>query len=74
MWWYDYWPIHGFFFGPIAMIVFAVVCMIMMMFMMRGGLMHRRRGGTALDILNERFARGEINQTEYEERRRTLEA
>jgi putative membrane protein len=26
----------------------------------------------ALDILDERFARGEIDQQEYEERRRTL--
>jgi uncharacterized membrane protein len=42
----------------------------MMMWMMRG---HRRRGGTnSLDILNERFARGEIDQVEYEERRRVL--
>jgi putative membrane protein len=41
----------------------------MMMWMMRG---HHRGGGSALDILNERYARGEINQAEYEERRRVL--
>jgi putative membrane protein len=29
-------------------------------------------GNRALDILDERFARGEIDQAEYEERRRTL--
>ena len=29
-------------------------------------------GNRALDILDERFARGEIDQTEYEERRRIL--
>jgi hypothetical protein len=28
---------------------------------------------SALQILNERFARGEIDQTEYEERRRLLQ-
>jgi putative membrane protein len=29
-------------------------------------------GRTPLDILKERFARGEIDKEEYEERRRTL--
>jgi putative membrane protein len=33
---------------------------------------HRHGGSRALDILDERFARGEINQSEYEERRRIL--
>jgi putative membrane protein len=70
MWW-DYWPMP-FFFGPLFMIFFVVVCMGMMMFMMRS---HRHGGGGgALDILNERYARGEINQAEYEERRRVLRA
>lgn len=32
-----------------------------------------RSSGRALDILNERFARGEIDRTEYEERRRALQ-
>ena len=35
------------------------------------------RGGhytNAVDILNERFARGELTQSEYEERRRVLKA
>ena len=68
MWW-DYWPMP-FFFGPLFMIVVIAFCMIMMMFMMRG---HRHGGGSnALDILNDRYARGEINQAEYEERRRVL--
>ena len=50
------------------MIVF-LFCMIMMMWVMRG----RRYGGSnALDILNERYARGEIIKAEYEERRRVL--
>lgn len=33
---------------------------------------YRSDGNRALDILDERFARGEIDQAEYEERRRTL--
>lgn len=70
MWWNDYWPLPWML-GPIVMIV---LCMTMMFFMMRGGMGHRSRGGYALDILKERFARGEINQAEYDERRRALEA
>ena len=33
----------------------------------------RRPAAGALDILKERFARGEINQSEYEDRRRLLQ-
>jgi uncharacterized membrane protein len=39
------------------------------MWMMRG---HRHAGSSALEILNERYASGEIHQAEYEERRRVL--
>ena len=74
MWWNDYWPMPWIFFGPVMMIVFIVLCMTMMWFMMRGGMRYRNRDGHAIEILKERYARGEINQTEYEERRRLLEA
>ena len=42
--------------------------------MMRGGMMRRHRPPDAMDILKERYARGEINEAEYRERRRLLEA
>ena len=66
MWWNDTWFMPFPFMG----IVFMLVCMAMMFLMMRG--MHRHRDSSALEILRERFARGEITQTEYEQRRELL--
>jgi putative membrane protein len=73
MWWSDwsggYWTMPWMVFGPLMMIIFGVLCFAIAAFVMRGS-----RGGEAIDILKERFARGEINQAEFEERRRLLEA
>jgi putative membrane protein len=69
-WWNDGWPMPWVF-GPLMMIVVLVVCGTMMFFMM-GGHGSRSNDRVALDILKERFARGEITQAEYEERRRLL--
>jgi uncharacterized membrane protein len=45
-----------------------------MFFMMRGMMSgHGRRSSEPLDILQERFARGEISRTEFEEGKRVLE-
>jgi len=57
---------------PLMMIGFMVLCMIMMFSMMR----HRTHGtdGHAIAILKERYARGEISQAEFDERRRVLQA
>lgn len=78
MWWNGSWPAPWMSFGPIIMLVFVIVCVAMMVFMMRGGMMHGmmhgRRHSRAIDILNERYARGEIDKAEYDERRRLLEA
>ena len=72
-WWNDYWPMHWVF-GPLIMILFIALCGVMMFFMMRG--MTGGHGGRsdALAILKQRFARGEISQAQYEEKRRLLEA
>ena len=74
MWWNDYGPGPWMFFGPVFFILMMAVCVGMMIFMIRGRMMHRMSGGGALDILKERFARGEIDKAEYEERRRLLDA
>jgi putative membrane protein len=77
MWW---WNDHGpmpWGFGPLMMILFIVFCGAMMFFMMRGvmaGHGGRSDSRNALDILKQRFARGEISQAQYEEQRRVLEA
>lgn len=71
MWW-DFGP-GPFVFGPLMMLGFFALCIFVMFFVMRGICGHRHDGG-ALRTLKDRFARGEINQAEYEERKRVLEA
>jgi len=81
----DYGPDHmwggwaGMIIGPVMMIVViaAVVAAIVLLVRWLGGGPGSRAGGagrrSALDILEERFARGEIDKAEFEERRRALE-
>ena len=65
---------------PIVFMVIGLIFCAFMMSMMMGmmGRRHRWRdeqfagGKTSLDILDERYARGEINQSEYTEKRRTI--
>jgi putative membrane protein len=74
MWWSEYWPMPFMFFGPIMMIIFVVLGVALLFLLMRRGSICYPREGSAVDILKERFARGEIDQAEYEKRRRLLEA
>ena len=77
MWWGGGW--HTMIFGPLFMILFLAVLVAVAVLVVRAaggqwpGATHnsppRRK---ALDILKERFARGEIDKDEFEERRRTL--
>jgi len=72
---------HGWFFGPIMMIVFIAVLVVVVVLLMRWlgvashGAAHpvHSAGRTPLDILKERFAKGEIDKEEFEERRRVLD-
>jgi putative membrane protein len=67
------------FFGPLIMILFVATVVVLVAFALRwltghgtAGYAPAPPGRTPLDILKERFARGEIDKAEYEERRRVL--
>ena len=75
------WGGWGMMFGPLMMIVFIAVIVIVIVLIIRwlGGAVltnsaspPRPAEKTALDILKERFARGEIDKDEFEEKRRLL--
>jgi putative membrane protein len=78
MWWSNWWggqgPVPWMFFGPLLLIFFFFACVTVMYLVMRAAPTGRHRAGRAIEILKERYARGEINQAEFEERRRLLEA
>ena len=64
-------------FGGIGMLLFWGVIIVLLVvfarsFMGRSSSQEPRSGSTALDILQERYARGEIDKDEYEKRRETL--
>lgn len=71
---------HWMFFGPVMMIVFIAVAVALVVLVIRwlGGPTHGRAPPQAparkepIDILKERYAKGEIDKDEFEERRRVL--
>lgn len=76
-----YWamPWYGMVFGPIMMIAVLATIIIVVVLLVRwlGGTSYlpppyHRPEKTPLDILKERFARGEIEKQEFEEKKRFL--
>ena len=71
---------YGMFMGPLMMILFIAVVVVLVMLAIRwlgssghGAAQHTPPPAkTPLDILKERFARGEIDKEEFEERSRVL--
>jgi uncharacterized membrane protein len=61
------------YYGPLFMVFFMCICMAAMFFMMRAHI-GRRRGDSSTQILRDRFTRGEIDKTEFDDRKRTLGA
>ncbi len=75
--WGGGWGWGGMILGPLFMIVFLAVLVGVIVLVVRwlGGAAPAaqvRGPRTALDILDDRFARGEIDKDEYEDRRLTL--
>ena len=84
-----YWDHHGmmwgggsgWFLGPLMMLLFLVVAVVVVVLVVRwlggpgGGVSGASgpSGKSALRILEERFARGEIDEEEFRERKRALE-
>ena len=74
--WHGGW--HGWLFGPLMMILFFAVIVAVVVLLVRWiggsghGHGHAPPGKTPLDILKERFARGEIDLAEFEERKKVL--
>ena len=77
-WWHPMW------WFPMFPLVFFIICLFVFLFILlpimtrHGPPWSRSRDGRdypstrALDILNARFARGEINKDEYDEKRRII--
>ncbi|MDP2619277.1 MAG: SHOCT domain-containing protein [Hyphomicrobiales bacterium] len=69
---------YGWFIGPIMWLLFIAIAVIVVVLLVRwlgvsGGPAASAPGKTSLDILKERFAKGEIDKKEFEERRKVLE-
>ncbi len=68
-------PWYGMIFGPITMILFIVVTVLIIAWALRAaglGWQASAPDGTPLDTLKHRFARGDIARAEYEERKKVL--
>lgn len=78
MWWHPGWGYGHMMFGGLMMIVFwgGVILLIVLAVRWLGGERAASPGSVRpnpLDILKERYAKGEIDRQEYEERRKVLE-
>jgi putative membrane protein len=69
----------GWVLGPIMMVFWLAVSVAVIVLVVRalGGIMHHSpsaaSGNSALDILKERFARGDITKQEFEEAKKLIE-
>ena len=67
----------GWFGGGLMMIVFWILLIVFIVWIVReisGRNSHHRSGSDALEILKERYAKGEIDKKEFEEKKKDLGA
>ena len=57
--------------GPLVLLLALIGVIAIVVWIVQWG-HNSRRHRTALDILNERFARGEIERAEYDEKRKLI--
>jgi putative membrane protein len=70
-WWHGWWPFGGLIWlACLALVIVGLVTVVRWLF--KGNTLDRRSPSSALAILEERYARGEINREDYEQRRRDL--
>jgi putative membrane protein len=78
---WEFMPWYGMIFGPLMMIIVfaAIIAVAVLLVRWLGGGSHgvsqhdySKSSETALDILKERFARGQIEKDEFEEKKRLL--
>ena len=77
MYWWDgsSAPWYGMIFGPIVMIAFIVLTVVIIAWVLRAfglSLQSASQKDTPLDTLKHRLARGEIDRAEYEEKKKIL--
>lgn len=81
---HGFWGGHsgGWFMGPVMMLILIAVVVVVVIWIVRqaGGNANRHPSGhnrssdkTPLEILKERFAKGEIDEEEFEARRKVIE-
>ena len=66
-------PMHGF--GWIFMVLFWVAVIVLIVFLVRQTMSEKNneeKGKSALDLLNERYARGEIDKPTYDQMKHDL--
>lgn len=73
MWGYDHPMVFGF--GGIFMWLFWIVLLVLIVWLLKnviGGQTNLSRSNSALEILEQRYAKGEIGKEEFEEKKRDL--
>ena len=69
-WWWGFGALHMLLFW--AVLIFVIVVLVRWITSMPGPRGSDGGAGRALDILNERYARGEIDKEEFERKKRDL--